>query len=113
MAQQMKDCAAVASCLRHNLNVQGNFGLPRLPVTKATRRLCEAIKPSYADLPVRFVLVNTTGNRNRGRAEPISFVQMCVLGLLRVLLCHRTETTRGLPIISARRLAGTIAPSSR
>lgn len=86
MARQVKGCAAVASCLGHNLTFKGIFGHPRLLVTEATRRLCEAIKVNQAEQPVRFVLMNTTGNRNRDLAEPISFAQKCVLGLLRALL---------------------------
>jgi len=34
----------------------------------------------------KFVLMNTTGNRNRDLDERISFAQKCVIGLLRILL---------------------------
>jgi hypothetical protein len=37
-------------------------------------------------MKVKFVLMNTTGNRNRDLKEPISFAQKCVIGLLRLLL---------------------------
>ena len=81
-----KDCEAVASCLGHNLNFKGLYGKPRRLVTDATRRICEAIKVKGAGTPVKFVLMNTTGNRNRDLKEPISFGQKCVIGLLRLLL---------------------------
>ena len=54
--------------------------------------------------------MNTTGNRNGDRDEPISFAQKCVIGLLRLLLpphvdneqaadfLRREVAPRGLPI---------------
>lgn len=86
MMQHAKDCDAVASCLGHNLSFKGMFGQPHRLVTDATRRLCNAIKANNPDKPVKFILMNTTGNRNRDRSEPISFGQKCVIWLLRLLL---------------------------
>ncbi len=80
----VKGCAAVASCLGHNLTFKGVFGSPRRLVTDAARRICNAVQETAPDEPVRFVLMNTTGNRNRGLDERISFAQKCVIGLLRV-----------------------------
>ncbi len=80
------DCQAVASCLGHNLTRKGIFGQPRKLVTDATRRLCEAIKANKSEQAVRFILMNTTANRNRDLNEPISFAQKCVIALLRLLL---------------------------
>lgn len=86
VAELVVDCAAVASCLGHNLTFQGIFGRPRRLVTDATRRLCDAIKANPSEEPIKFVLMNTTGNRNRDLDEPISFAERCVIRLLRVLL---------------------------
>ena len=86
MAQHVSGCDAVASCLGHNMSFKGIYGQPRRLVTDATRRLCSAIRVSKVDTPVRFVLMNTTGNRNRDLPEPISFGQKIVIGLLRLLL---------------------------
>ena len=86
IADYTKDCEAVASCLGHNLNFKGVYGKPRRLVTDATRRICEAIKVNGVPKPVKFVLMNTTGNRNRDLKEPISFGQKCVIGILRLLL---------------------------
>lgn len=86
MAEHVSDCSAVASCLGHNLNWKGIYGKPRKLVTNATKRLCSAIKTSSSNHPVKYVLMNTTGNRNRDLNEPISFAQKCVIGLLRLLL---------------------------
>ena len=86
MSNHVKGCDAVASCLGHNLTFKGIFGNPRRLVTDATRRLCEAIKVNNPETPVKFVLMNTTGNRNRDISEDISFAQKCVILLIRLLL---------------------------
>ena len=86
MLQHVEGCDAVASCLGHNLTFKGMFGSPRRLVTDATRRLCDAIKANNPDKPVKYVLMNTTGNRNRDLSEPISFGQKVVIFLLRLLL---------------------------
>ena len=86
MAQHVNGCDAVASCLGHNMSFKGIYGKPRRLVTDATRRLCDAIRANKTETPTRFVLMNTTGNRNRDLPEPISFGQQCVIGLLRLLL---------------------------
>jgi len=86
MAEHVRDCSAIASCLGHNLSFKGLFGHPRRLVTDATRRLCEAIKASRAELPTKFVLMNTTGVRNRDLDEPIPVAQRLVIWLLRLCL---------------------------
>ncbi len=86
MIRHVKGCSAVASCLGHNLSFKGIYGQPRRLVTDATRRLCSAIKESSPEQPVKFVLMNTTGNRNQDLSEKISFGQKCVIWLVRLLL---------------------------
>ena len=86
LAAHVQKMDAVASCLGHNLTFKGVFGQPRRLVTDATRRLCLAIKANRPATPTKFVLMNTAGNRNRDRHEPISLAQHGVIGLLRLLL---------------------------
>ena len=86
MIEIVSDCQAVASCLGHNLTFKGVYGQPRRLVTDATRRLCNAIKSNNLQSPIKFVLMNTTGNRNRDLKEPNSFAQKCVIVLIRLLL---------------------------
>tara|TARA_R110002073_G_scaffold72537_1_gene177291 strand:- start:283480 stop:284211 length:732 start_codon:yes stop_codon:yes gene_type:complete len=86
MRSIVSDCDAVASCLGHNLTFKGMYGHPRLLVTAATRRLCTAIQFNKRASTTTFVLMNTTGNRNRNLNEPISFAQKCVIGLLRLVV---------------------------
>lgn len=86
LAQHVKGCSAVASCLGHNMSLKGLYGHPRKLVTDATRRLCQAIKANKSQTPVKFVLMNTAGNSNRDLAEPVSFGQKFVTGLIRIVL---------------------------
>jgi nucleoside-diphosphate-sugar epimerase len=82
----VKDCDAVASCLGHNITFKGMYGHPRRLVTDAARRLCEAIRENAPDKKVKYVLMNTTGNRNRDLNEPNPIGQRIVIGMLRLLL---------------------------
>lgn len=86
LAEHVRGCDAVASCLGHNLTFKGIYGKPRRLVTDATRRLCEAIRTHAPTQPVKFVLMNTTGNSNRDLDEPAPFAQKLVIGLLRRVL---------------------------
>lgn len=86
MSRHVSGCDSVASCLGHNLNWKGIYGQPRKLVTDATRRLCSAIENYNPNRPVKYVLMNTSGNQNRDLNEPISFAQKCVISLLRLLL---------------------------
>jgi len=86
MKKHSQGCLAIVSCLGHNLTWKGIYGQPRKLVTEATRRLCDAIKANKPEKPVKYILMNTTGNRNRDLNEPISFAQRIVIGLLRLIL---------------------------
>ncbi|WP_405382292.1 NAD(P)-dependent oxidoreductase [Maribacter sp. LLG6340-A2] len=86
LSEITRDCDAVASCLGHNLTWKGIYGEPRKLVTDATKRLCKAIALNHQEGKTKFILMNTTGNRNRDLDEPVSFAQKCVISLLRLLL---------------------------
>lgn len=86
LARHTRGCSAIASCLGHNLTFKGIFGPPRALVTDAARRLCAAAKSNAPDGPVKYVLMCSSGVRNRDLDEPVSFAQKCVIGLIRALL---------------------------
>lgn len=86
LAEHVQGCDAIASCLGHNINFKGIWGEPRRLVTDATQCLCEAIGANQAQKRIKFVLMNTVGNRNRDRDEAISLAQRSVIGLMRLLL---------------------------
>jgi nucleoside-diphosphate-sugar epimerase len=91
MAEYIKDCNAVASCLGHNMSWKGIYGKPRKLVTDSVKLLCNAIKKNAPDNPTKFVLMNTSGNSNRDLNEPVSKSQRFVIGLLRLLLPPHTD----------------------
>jgi nucleoside-diphosphate-sugar epimerase len=86
MANYVRDCHAVVSCLGHNATWKGIYGKPRKLVTDIVRLLCDAILKTRPEKPIKFVLMNTAGNRNRDIDEPVSLGQKIVIGLLRLLL---------------------------
>jgi nucleoside-diphosphate-sugar epimerase len=86
MARHVGGCTAIASCLGHDPSLGGIWGPPRRLVADATRRLCEAVRATRPDRPVRFVLMNTAGNRDPDLEERISLAERCVIGLIRLLL---------------------------
>jgi len=99
MATYVKDCHAVASCLGHNPTWKGIYGKPRKLVTNTVRLLCNAIKKNSPEKPIKFVLMNTAGNRNRDLAEPISFGQSLVIGLLRLLLPPHPDNEKAADLL--------------
>ena len=83
---QVQGCHAIASCLGHNLTFNGMFGHPRRLVTDSVKRLCKAIEKTNPAVPVKFVLMNTTGNQNKQAGEKITLGHNIVVSLLRCLL---------------------------
>ncbi len=94
LALHVSGCESVASCLGHNLTPKGVYGQPRMLVSEATRRLCGAIKANKPDGPIKFVLMNTTGNSNRDIPERISLAQRFIIGILRILLPPQLDNER-------------------
>lgn len=86
MIEHVRACDAVASCLGHNLTFKGIFLPPRRLVSSATRRLCDAICAADQCKPVRFVLMNSSGVRNRDLDERISLAERLVIALVRLLV---------------------------
>lgn len=86
IAAALKDCQSVASCLGHNLSFKGIYGHPRKLVSDAVKLVCESIKANSPSTPIRFVLMNTSGNANRDLMEDNPLKNRIVVGLLRMLL---------------------------
>ncbi|MCH8346869.1 MAG: SDR family oxidoreductase [Chloroflexi bacterium] len=83
MAEHVKDCDVVVSCLGHVLNLKGIFGAPRKLCTDATRRLCNAIEKNRPPKPTKFILMNTVGVQNPDLGEKRSWLERGLLTLLR------------------------------
>lgn len=86
LADHVRDCDSVACCLGHNLSLKGIYGKPRRLVTDSVGLLCEAISRNTPITPVKFVLMNTTGNSNRDLNESVSFGEKIIIQLLRLIL---------------------------
>ncbi|WP_300662955.1 NAD(P)-binding oxidoreductase [Fluviicola sp.] len=86
LSEYLRDYGAVACCLGHNMSLKGIYGKPRKLVRDSVSLLCRAIEKNAPEKPVKFVLMNTAGNRNRDLNEPISVGERIVTVLLRLLL---------------------------
>lgn len=94
LLEHTKGCHTVISCLGHHLSLKGIYGRPRFLVTDAVRKLCRAIKANQPQAPVKFILMNSAGNRNRDLSEPISLAQRCVLTIIRLLVPPHLDNER-------------------
>jgi hypothetical protein len=99
MINYMDDCQSVASCLGHNITLKGIFGKPRNLVTDAIRLLTNAIQKNSPEKPIKFVLMNTTANRNKDLHEPISIGQKLVMGLIRLLVPPQLDNEKAADIL--------------
>jgi nucleoside-diphosphate-sugar epimerase len=80
-------CSTVISCLGHNMSFKGVYGQPRRLVTDSVKRICQSIKHTAScNVPVKFILMNTTGNQNSKAGEKISIAQKIAIWLIRQLI---------------------------
>jgi hypothetical protein len=84
------------------MTLKGIYGQPQKLVTDVTRRLCKAIEVNNSKKPTKFVLMNTTGNRNRDLNEPISLRQKCVIALLCLLLPPHVDNEKAADYLRAK-----------
>lgn len=75
----------VVTCLGHNLTLKGVYGAPRMLVRDSIKRIVNLTSAVRAN-PLKMVLMNSSGVRNKDQHEPISFMQHLVIGLIRALL---------------------------
>jgi hypothetical protein len=94
MMSYLIDCQSIASCLGHNITLKGIFGKPRELVTDAVKLLCMATQKNSPAKPIKFVLMNTTGNRNRDLHEPISVGEKLVMGLIGLLVPPQSDNEK-------------------
>ncbi|MBR9847223.1 MAG: SDR family oxidoreductase [Algicola sp.] len=102
LQELVKECDGIVSCLGHNLTLKGLYGHPRRLVTNAVSRLSESVIKNDSDNKVKFVLMNTSGNRNRDLDEPISFAQRSVIFLLRCLLPPHVDNEKAAEFFRTR-----------
>lgn len=86
LTEHVQECDSIVSCLGHKLTLKGMFGQPRRLVTDVTERICLAIETLQPEQPIKFILMNTTGNQNKSAGERVSVWHFAVVSLLRILL---------------------------
>lgn len=88
-------CDAVISCLGHTISLRGVFGPPRDLVTTATTRLCQAIRSSRPDRPVKLILMSSVSVNHPQVHEPrrIGFEGL-VLRVLRAVVPPASDNQR-------------------
>ena len=86
LLQHVQGCRAIVSCLGHNMSIKGMFGQPTRLVAQGVQRLCQAVEKTTAQVPVKFVLMNTTGNQNLEAGEVVPMSQSIAVALIRRLL---------------------------
>ncbi len=101
MTEYLSDCQSVTSCLGHNITLKGIFGKPKRLVSDAVRLLADSIQNKSPEKPIRFVLMNTTANRNRDLSEPVSFGEKLVMGLIRTLVPPQSDNEKAADILRA------------
>lgn len=86
LAEHVKDCEAVVSCLGHNINFHGIYGEPKKLCTDAARRLCGAMEQNRPATPARFILMNTVAVQNPDLQEQRRWFERSLLFLLHYIL---------------------------
>ena len=108
MADLVKECDAVVSCLSHAISFQGIFGEPKLLCTEATKRLCKAIESNRPTSPVKFILMNTVGVSNPDLREQREWFERVVLTLLSWLIPPHKDNE-----MAAQHLHANIGPENQ
>src|SRR5258706_12072578 len=81
LQELVKNVDAIGSCLGHPMTLKGTFGEPKRLVTESIQKLCQAVQGNDQKKPVRMVLMNTTGVRNKDTQEKWTFRQGIVFFL--------------------------------
>lgn len=81
----------------------GVFGPPYRLVTEATRRLAEALKANAREKSVRFVLMNTAGNRDL--QEPVTLGHRASVSIIRLLIPPHADNEQAANFLRLARIA--------
>ena len=91
LSETLKECKAVISCLGHTLDFKGIYGKPRKLVADSVKKVCGAIKEINPETPVKFILMNTTGFRNKQVDAPFGFRERIIIALVRLMVPPHTD----------------------
>jgi nucleoside-diphosphate-sugar epimerase len=98
----VKGCRAIVSCLGHNISLKGVFGHPRRLVTLAVERLCLVSQQVSSLEPVKFILMNSTGNKNTLANEKTSIMQSLVIGCIRHLVPPHADNEQAAKYLQSK-----------
>lgn len=102
LSEQVRGCDAMVSCLGHRLSWSGVFGPPRRLVADSVERLCRAAQSTHPEQPVRLVLMNSTGCRNRDVPERVSLGQRIVVRLIRTLVPPHADNEAAMEFLRSK-----------
>jgi len=74
--------------------LKGILGKPRKLVSDAVKLICMAIQSTSPEKPIKFVLMNTTANRNRDLNEPISIGEKLLMRLIRLFIPPQSDNEK-------------------
>lgn len=86
LANHLRDCDAIASCLGHNINLKGIFGEPKKLVRDAMVLVSKILLEQFPKKEAKILLMNTTGNRNKDLQEQWSFAEKTFMGVISKLI---------------------------
>lgn len=102
LAGHVVGCDGVASCLGHQMTLRGILGPPWRLVAGSVLRLCRAIQVNRTTAPVRFVLMNSTGCRNRDLPERVSIAQRVVVRGIRTVVPPHADNEAAAEFLRSR-----------
>jgi putative NADH-flavin reductase len=91
LSELVKNFDAIGSCLGHNLTLKGIFGKPHKLVSETIQRLCKAVQDFERKKPVKIVLMNTTGVKNKDIQEKWTAGEGIVMILVRNLIPPQSD----------------------
>lgn len=95
----LEECDAVVSCLGHNLSFKGVYGKPRRLVTDAVKKVYRTWGKVAPKKSLKFVLMNSSGNRNRMTNEYLALKDRMVVSLLRCLLPPHVDNEQAADLL--------------
>lgn len=93
---------AIGSCLGHNMTLKGVFGQPRKLVTETLQKLCKAVKDSNKKKPIKFVLMNTSGVKDKDFDEKWSLFERIVMSLVRNLIPPQNDNEQAANFLKSK-----------
>lgn len=97
----VKNVDAIGSCLGHPLTFKGTFGEPKQLLTESIQKLCQSVQDNDQNKPVKMVLMNTTGVRNKDIQEKWSIGEGIIFFLLSNLVPQQRDHEQAAEYLSS------------